>query len=510
MAATPEAMDFFPGHYGRLSDVRAKVAEIDGRFDEERCRVALSALRISEQLDEARRESWIAEGGLMVTTGQQPGLFGGPLYSVYKALGALRLAQELETTLGRPVIPVFWVADEDHDWEEADHTYLLDRENVAHRITVPDPGAADRMLHRVPLNAGISEVLEQFTQLLPQSDFSEGYIEQLRRCFQEEKTLSEGFLELMEGLLAPLGMCFTHASQPELKAASADLLFQELESSEASEALLAERATALETAGFGTQVTVMEGGVNLFLEGEGGRERIYRTDEGFRLAHSNEELSTETIRARVEADPQTISPNVLLRPVVESHVFPTVSYVAGPGELAYFAQISDLFEAHGILMPLISPRPSFTVVEGKVAKVLGKFGMEVEHLGKPFHEVASEIARDEVPDDVRKALGQLRGAIGEGVGKLLDAAKTVDPTLKGPVSHLRGQAFKEIAEVEKKIVQSVKRENEIGLAQLEKAQHNLFPEGKPQERVLNPHYYLARYGNSFLEALVERIEVEFK
>jgi bacillithiol synthase len=501
-------MAFFPGHYKCLDDIRTKVREIDGRFDADRRRVALSALRSSHYLSDERREAWISEGGLMVTTGQQPALFGGPLYSVYKALGALRLARELETKLKRPVIPVFWVADEDHDWAEADHTYLLDRENVAHRITVSDPGAGDRMLHRIPLDAGIAKSLDAFTQLLPQSEFSDTYLKRLRECFMEGRTLSEGFLELMEGLLAPLGICFTHASRPELKAASRALHFRELSSNEKSEALLIRRAAELEAAGFGTQVTVMEGGVNLFLEGPGGRERLYRTEAGFRLNHSNQELSTEDIRARVDADPLAISPNVLLRPVVESEVFPTVSYVAGPGELAYFAQIAGLFEAHDILMPLITPRPSFTVVEGKVAKVLGKFGMEVEGLSKPFHEVASEIARDEVPEDVRKALGALRAGIGEGVGNLLGAATKVDPTLKGPVSHLRGQAFQQISEVEKKIVQSVKRENEIALAQLEKAQRNLFPEGKPQERVLNPHHYLARYGNSFLEELVERIEIE--
>jgi uncharacterized protein YllA (UPF0747 family) len=176
--------------------------------------------------------------------------------------------------------------------------------------------------------------------------------------------------------------------------------------------------------------------------------------------------------------------------------------------MAYFAQLRSYFEAFGIRMPVIHPRFSVTAVESKIRKVLDKFGMDVADLQRPFHEVASAIARDEVPADVKKALGALRGAVGKGVGDLQSATKGIDPTLKGPVQHVRSQSFAALDDLEKKILHALKRENEIALAQLEKAQLHLFPELKPQERVMNVFYYVTRYGGAFLEGVHEEFRVD--
>jgi uncharacterized protein YllA (UPF0747 family) len=177
--------------------------------------------------------------------------------------------------------------------------------------------------------------------------------------------------------------------------------------------------------------------------------------------------------------------------------------------MAYFAQLGGYFDAHGIEMPVVHPRWAAAPVESKIRKVLDKFGLDVEALNRPFHEVASDIARDEVPADVRGAIGKLRGAIGSGVGDLQKAAAALDPTLKGPVQHFRGQAFAALDDVEKKVVQAVKRESEIALAQLEKAQLHLYPRGKPAERVQSPMYFLTRYGGTFLDDLYERFALNF-
>jgi uncharacterized protein YllA (UPF0747 family) len=140
-------------------------------------------------------------------------------------------------------------------------------------------------------------------------------------------------------------------------------------------------------------------------------------------------------------------------------------------------------------------------VESKIGKVLDKYGLDVDTLARPFHEFAGDFARDEVPEGVRKALGELRGAVARGTQALTEAAHEVDPTLKGPIQHIRSVAFEAAGEAEKKIVQAVKRENEIALLQIEKARLHLWPEGKPQERVLNALYYMARYGDDFVESL---------
>jgi uncharacterized protein YllA (UPF0747 family) len=196
--------------------------------------------------------------------------------------------------------------------------------------------------------------------------------------------------------------------------------------------------------------------------------------------------------------------------VVESTLFPTLAYVGGPGEMAYFAQLRDYFEAHGVAMPVIHPRWAATPIETKIRKVLDKFGLQPDELQRPFHEVAGDVAREEVPAEVRAALGKLRGALGSGLADLKRSVGAVDKTLSGPVQQVGSQAYAALDDLEKKIVQAVKREGEIGLAQLEKAQVHLYPMGKPAERVQSPFYYLSRYGGAVLDALYDRFAVNLR
>ncbi len=500
--------EYFNGSWLDPESYRGMLESIDRRFDADaRCR-ALEAMNTRCGVGQDRLDHWVEEDGLMVTTGQQPGLMGGPLYSLYKGLTTVRLAQRLEKVLDRPVLPVFWIASEDHDWEESDHTYLIDGSNQLTHLQAPNPGSDNRAIHRVPLGSDVGQLVEQVAQLLPNSKFSTTYVDLVRDAYTPEATLADGFRSVLAAFFEPLGVLFTDAANPALKAASKDVLFAELNNAEAHEAILRQDAEKLEKAGHGVQAPILEGGVNLFLEGPEGRERLYRHADGFELRRSGETVTAEEIRERVEADPLALSPNVLFRPLVESTVFPVASYVAGPGELAYYGQLKRLYEAHSMRMPVLFPRHGVTVVESKIRKVIDKFNMEPDDLRRPYHEIASEIARDEVPADVRRALGQVRGSISEGSEQLLKAATTIDSTLKGPVTHARNAALSAFQDAERKIVQSVKRENEIGLAQLEKAQLHLFPDGKPQERVLNPLYYLARYGRDFITVLVDRFEVD--
>jgi bacillithiol synthase len=502
------ACTFFGRHFESLDDFRSKAAEVDQRFDRAARERAVEALIVPPGADAARLDAFVEQGGYMVTTGQQPGLFGGPLYSVHKALTAVRLAEALQEALGKPVIPVFWVASEDHDWAEANHADVIGVDNELHRVELAAPDeSVHPAIHRIPMGESIAAEVDAFLQALPNTDFSSDYFELIRSAFVPESTLADGFHTVLQQLLGRFGLFFTDAAHPALKEQSAQALLEELDRAEEMEGVLSGTAKALEGAGFSLQVPILEGGVNLFLDGPAGRERLYRDGEGFKQRTSQTAVSAEEVRERQAADPTVLSPNVLFRPVVESSVFPTLSYVGGPGEMAYFAQQKDYFAAHGIEMPVIFPRFSAAPVETKIRRVLDKFGLSPEDLHRPFHEVAGDIARDDVPPDVRKALGGLRGAIGKSVGELTQAVKAIDPTLKGTVQHVRSQSFAAIDDLEKKIVHALKRENEIALGQLEKAQVHLFPNGKPAERVQNPFYFLTRYGGAVLDRLYDAFSV---
>jgi bacillithiol biosynthesis cysteine-adding enzyme BshC len=499
---------FFEGDFRDPAAYKEKAQEVDQRCCRGGRERAASWVTAASEAAERGLERFVNEGGYFVTTGQQPGLFAGPLYGLYKALTAVQLASALEPLLGRPVLPLFWVASEDHDWEEADHTYLLDKKNELVTFRVPrQEGTPDRPLYRIPLEEGLEDLRESFIQTLPDNEFSSNYIKLIRDSYTKGCTLSEGFRAVMERLLADTPLLFVDAARTELKETALPVLFRELREAEEHEAHLRRVSSHLEMDGFGLQVPILEGGVNLFLEGPAGRDRLYRDGSGYRLNHANIKMSAEEIQNRAQADPSVLSPNVLLRPVVESDLFPTVSYVAGPGEMAYFGQLKEFFRCHDIRMPVIFPRHSVTFVEAKVEKVLEKFHLAPETLGRPHHELAAEIAREGIPPEIRQTLGEIRGAIGRGAGNLVKAVRKIDPTLEGPVTRGRNAAFSGIDDAERKILQAVKRQDEISLNQLEKAQQNLYPLGKPQERVLNPFYYLVRYGPELIPALLERFQV---
>ncbi len=512
LAGDARASSWFEGAPGALESFRAKAEEVDARFDSGMRTAASEAISAAPGPAAERLERVVAEEGLFVTTGQQPGLFTGPLYSIYKAMTAIRLADRLQEELGRPVAPLYWVASEDHDWPEVDHVDVVDVENEVRRIALAEGvGGPGRPIFRVPLAGALVSAVEEFVGALPDSDFAAPFVELLERAYAGGATLNGGFRQVLEELLSPHGLCFVDAADPALKALSRGVMLREVDGAAEHEAILHGVAEELESEGFGVQVPIMDGGVNLFLEGpEGERERLYRDGDGFVLRHSGAGFSASELRDIIDSDPGRVSPNVLLRPVVENTVFPTVAYVAGPGEMAYYAQLKDFFRAHDVRMPVIYPRHGATLVEPKIRKVLEKFSLEIEALDQPFHELAGDIARAEEPEDIKRILGQLRGAVGQAGGELTQAVREIDPTLKGPVGQMRGAAFQLIADVEKKILHAIKRENEIALSQVEKAQHHLFPHGKPQERVMNVFYYLTRYGEALIPALMDRFVIDLE
>lgn len=512
VAAADGPAPFYAGSYRDLDAYRRKLEDVDARFD----RARRDAIRPALKPTDAGRELLervLAEDGVVVTTGQQPGLFTGPLYTLHKTLTAIRLAEELGRALDRPAIAVFWVASEDHDWDEANHTFLLDTDNRLRRVGLAEPSAADAhsasgpSMARRPLGDAVDAALAELRDLLPPTDFRDDLLADVEAAYSPDASVADAFAELIRLLFRDFPLAVVQASDPALKAASVDVLRREIEEAEAHERLLRDRVDALRAAGYEPQVPVLEGAVNVFHEDDAGRERLVRSGDGFRTRRSGQEWTRAALLEELGSDPGAFSPNVLLRPVVESAALPTLAYVAGPSELRYFAEIGCLFGAHGVAAPVVHPRASFTLVESKVRKVLAKFSLDVEDVHRPLHELAGRLADEELPDDVRDAVAALRRSLGEGFGALQHAATGVDATLKGPVGSARSTSFAAVEDVEKRIRRALKDQNRIAMEQIEKAQVNLFPNGKPQERVLNGYQYLARYGRGLLEDLAAAIPV---
>ena len=248
---------------------------------------------------------------------------------------------------------------------------------------------------------------------------------------------------------------------------------------------------------------------NVSYEDENGRDRLMRWGTGWELSRSKQRFSGEQIAQLLASEPERFSANVLFRPVIASAVFPTLAYVGGPAEISYFAQIGCLFAAHRVPMPLVVPRASVEIVEYKVQKVLDKFGLMPDDVHVPFDRLSTQIVRREVPDEIRAIVEQLREQLRSGYGKLIDAAIEIDPTLQGPIESARNISDKKLGDMDKKIVQHLKKRNAIELEQLRRASTNLYPLGEPQERVLSVLAYYSRYGPDLIDAIVNEIDFDF-
>jgi bacillithiol biosynthesis cysteine-adding enzyme BshC len=446
-------------------------------------------------------------GAVAVTTGQQPGLFTGPLYTVFKALSAVALARTLEGAWRRPVVPVFWLATDDHDFAESNHAAWVAGDGSLRECVLRERPADAPMLpmYREPLGDGVEAALAQFAADLDGASAKDEVIAWLGRHYRPEATVGSSYAGALAELLAPHGVVCLDASHRALKQQAAPLLMEALAKSASMEAPLAALAAELAERRADPGVVVGDGATLVFLEGAQGRDRLVRSGDGFVTRRSGERFTMAELSAIAAAEPERLSPNVLLRPVVESSILPTVAYVAGPGELRYLALTPPVYEALGVSRQLPVPRWSGVIVEPRVDRVLAKFGIELPELLEAEGVAEARIVRDQLPEDVTGPLARLREAIEREYSALARGAASVDPTLEKSVLGSRGNALHGLQDVEKKVMQHLKRRRETELAQVSRARTAVRPGGRPQERVVTIGSFLARLGPGLLDALLVEI-----
>jgi bacillithiol biosynthesis cysteine-adding enzyme BshC len=507
-AGRPEAARFFAGRPEAVASYRAKLAEVARRFGPaERARAA-AALRPTSAAAAARLERFVREGGAMVTTGQQAGLFTGPMYTVHKILTAIRLSQALEDALGTVVLPVFWCATEDHDFAEAGHTYAVDGAGTLRRLGVAPTDPRPLAMSEMRLGEDVERVSGEMREIVAAHGGTGVDLRDVLAAYRSGETVGSAFRATVERLFGGFDLLVADAADPALKAASLPVLLGDVERAAEHERRLAERTREIEEAGYGAPVTVLPDAANVFFHGPAGRERLQRAGGGWAAAAAGLRFTPAELAERMRGEPGAFSPNVFLRPVVESAVFPTLAYVGGPAEVAYFAQVGPLFEAYGILPPVAFPRFSARLVPDDVARGLAELGISDAELALPEHELAVLLAKRRLPDAVRDRLAELRTAMVSGFGGLIDAAGSIDPNLAGAIGTRRNRALLEAAEAERKVLSHLRKRDPAIARTLPRIRAHLAPLGAPQERALNVLPYLAMRP-TLLHDLAERMEVRF-
>jgi bacillithiol biosynthesis cysteine-adding enzyme BshC len=445
---------------------------------------------------------------LVVTTGQQPGLFTGPLYTIYKALSAAALARRLEDRWQRPVQAVFWVAGDDHDFAEASHAAWPAQDGSVTRIALRerDGEAPLTPMYRELLGPEVDSSLERLERELPGSDFKPETMAWVRRHYRPDASLSGSFGNALAELLAPHDVLCFDSTQRSAKREAARHIVRALGLTLDLDRDLLQRSRELIAAGSDPGVPVGDGAALVMLESRLGRDRLIATADGFVTRRSNERFSLGDLQGIAATEPERLSGNVLLRPVLESALLPTVAYLGGPGELRYLALATPIYDRMRVHRQLPVPRWSGILVEPRVDRTLEKYEADLVELLTPAGVLEQRVIRSQMPPELASTFDELRNLIKELYGRIGPVAKTIDPTLQRPVEAAQQHAITESRDLEKRIIGHLKRRQETELGQIERARTAILPDGKPQERVFGIVPFLARYGPGILDQLSDAVD----
>jgi bacillithiol biosynthesis cysteine-adding enzyme BshC len=433
----------------------------------------------------AERLSRAAASGFVVTSGQQPGLFGGPLYTWWKALSVLAFADELENVTGMPVAPVFWAATDDSDFRESATTVVATAEG-AEIIEMPEPPGVGVALAQVGLG-DLSKLIERL-EAAAGSATATSVFEAVRAAYAPEKTIGQAYVELLGSIVGPLGISIIDAAHPAVRTTAHPVLLKALEASSSIHDALDRRSEQLGEAGHSVQVKIVEGRTLAFSETQGKRARI-RIRDAASIAR--------------DAAPGTLGPNVLLRPIVERSILPTVAYLGGPAEIAYFAQVTAVAEALETAAPVVLPRWSGYVVEPRIERILDRYGLTAADFRDP-HAVESRLARASLPESLSDNIESMRSSIRDAVDRMRegDGAELIPD---GVLDGLSRNISHRIERLERRVAASVKRRGNDALKDAAIARGALYPFGRPQERSLNIIPLLARYGPTLLDDVLSEV-----
>ena len=441
-----------------------------------------------------------------VVTGQQAGVFGGPMYTLLKALTALQLARRAEREHGVPAVAIFWVEAEDHDWDEVKSCTVLDAEFQPRAVTLADlEGARELPVAKLQLDARVEHTIDELAGVLQKTEFTDGVLDAIRTAWHPGRGLACAFATWIETLLGPHGLVVFESADPAAKPLVADVFARELLAPGKTAELAALAGETLASRGHAPQVVPQPDSVSLFSL-DPVRRSIRR--QGDQLAIGDSLHSSDALSRDAAARPGAFSPNVLLRPVVQDTLFPTVCYVAGPSELAYLGQLRGVYEQFGVPMPLMFPRTTATLLDSGATRFLDKYAVPFLDLRTPDESALNKLLESQLPASVEQSLRDAGTATEQAMARVVDALPSLDPTLAGAAKTTLGKMEHELRSLHSKVIHAAKKRDETLRRQFTRAQAQAFPQGHPQERTLGVIYFLNKYGPGLVDLLLEELQLD--
>ncbi len=440
-----------------------------------------------------------------VVTGQQPGLLGGPLYTPWKILTAILLAARLERQTGRAFVPVFWNAGEDHDTAEMDHFVWLNRDGalVRFEMNLPVNGPPRAFGSRPIAELDFDRLMLFWDEMLRPTEFTSALKLETGQAWEHSRTLGEFCNRLLWQWFPSSGLVILSSATQLYPSGVRDLLEQEIDSPLETAERVNQAAERLDKQGFKPKMHRSENRCSFFLDEEGIRSPVFHENGSFKTLSSH--YTSRQLKTRLKSEPGQFSPAANLRPVMQDALLPAAASVVGPGEWAYHLQLGGVYEFHGVPRPALVRRLHVRLLPPRVQRGLARSGLGLRDLEAPLEALVKRVALAQAPQDFEKTLERLKKNLQETLTELAGQALAVDKTLEPVIMKHQQQLLAGLEKLEDRLSRGLRKNNQQLEEQLARLQAIAYPEGKPQERVLNLFCFLNLFGPPLLPALAEAL-----
>lgn len=505
---------FYPSRVGAVNELASRIPDVIRNYPGHRADVCQALMEMNRSIGAGEKtfeniELLKEPGTVAVLTGQQAGLFGGPLYTVYKALSAIRLAEELSQN-GNPAVPIFWAATEDHDFEEISSAYGIGHSGELFQTKIEQSQSDfEKPVGAVGVDETMIDAIQSHLESLGESANTDALRELLSDSWRRGQTFGSAFCRFISRLFAKYGLIVVDPLDQDIKRLSAPLIKEAITKTPEIVTSVLKRDRELADSGYHSQVAIEENYFPLFLISENGKRRSLKNagDGRYRQTGENREFSLDELLEIAASEPERFSPAVLLRPVIQDHLFPTICYFGGAAEIAYFAQNSVVYEQLGRPVTPILHRQSFTIVEARHKRNLLKYELDISKMFVGFDEVSAQVIDRFLRPDVAGLFSDTDETIDRQLERLDEKLTKLDPTLSANLTTRRRKILYHINALQKKYHRALADKDAIVSRQLRGAFSELLPNGGLQERSIGITTFIDRHGLQFIDWLYESIDL---
>jgi bacillithiol synthase len=462
-----------------------------------------SSRKVEESLTKLR------SGAVSIVAGQQAGLLTGPLYTIHKIISVIKLAQEQESALDYPVVPVFWIAGEDHDYQEVNHIYL-EKGIEMEKMGYPERVLEKKMTSDISFDKSVMKKwVNDIIQTLGETNHTKKLVSDLNQMIEEKDDIVRFFAHFVMHLFKDFGLLVIDSAYPSLRKIEKNHFHHLIESSQSITNAVLEQQEEIRNNGFSTQLDISPNAANLFISINDERALLEREGSDFKEKMAGEPISNEVLLKMLDETPERFSNNVVTRPLMQEWLFPTLAFIGGPGEIAYWGELKKAFEYTGMKIPPVVPRLSITIIEREVAKKLDSLGLSltqvlIQGVSQKREEYWNSI---KVPS-LEREIAELEQLLQQKYTHIREKSERIDRGLNQIVDKNLSIHLYQFDYLRKRTDKALKEKHQKTFSDFAKVENCLRPNNGPQERTWNTVYFLNKYGEGFIRDLTS-LKIDF-